>query len=76
MEESVPAIITGEDVEIWVQHKYILQALEKIGSQDTFIGISGLVSPMKLEPVEDQEGEAAVQATYVVMPMSSPKGTF
>ena len=76
MEESVSAIITGEDVEIWVQHKYILQALEKIGSQDTFIGISGLVSPMKLEPVEDQEGEAAVQATYVVMPMSSPKGTF
>lgn len=76
MEESVPAIINGEDVEIWVQHKYILQALDKIGSADTFIGISGLVSPMKLEPVVDQDGGAAVEATYVVMPMSSPKGTF
>jgi DNA polymerase-3 subunit beta len=79
MEESFPAIINGEDVEIWVQHRYILQALDKIGTQDTFLGISGLVSPMKLEPVDDkeeEEGKAIVEATYVVMPMSSPKGTF
>lgn len=79
MEESFPAIISGEDVEIWVQHRYILQALEKIGTQDTFLGISGLVSPMKLEPVGDkgeEEGTDKVEATYVVMPMSSPKGTF
>lgn len=76
MEESVPAILTGEDIEIWVQHRYILQALGKISTQDTFIGVSGQVSPMKLEPVPTGDDVAAIEATYIVMPMSSPKGTF
>ncbi len=76
MEENVPAVITGDDTEIWVQHRYMLQALGKIQSGDTFMGISGQVSPMKLEPVAEEEGKEPVESTYVVMPMSSPKGTF
>ncbi len=76
MEESVPAILTGDDVEIWVQHRYMLQALGKIQTADTFIGVSGQVSPMKLEPVEEGDGKSPVESTFVVMPMSSPKGTF
>ncbi len=76
MEEIVPAIISGDNVEIWVQHRYMLQALNKIRSADTLIGISGQASPMKLEPVVENGEKVPVEATYVVMPMSSPKGTF
>lgn len=77
MEEVVPATVEGEDIEIWVQHRYILQALGKIASEETLLGISGQVSPMKLEPVpgKDAKGDA-VEAAYVVMPMSSPRGAF
>ena len=77
MEETIPAVVEGEDIEIWVQHRYILQALGKIPSKETFIGISGQVSPMKLEPFPGKDGkEDPVEAAYVIMPMSSPRGAF
>ncbi|HHX28820.1 MAG: DNA polymerase III subunit beta [Bacillota bacterium] len=81
MEEDLPAIVEGDSIEIWVQHKYILQALGKIGSTETFLGMSGQVSAMKVEPVpeKDPETEAEddkVEAAYVIMPMSSPRGAF
>ncbi len=77
MEENIPAIVEGENIEIWVQHRYALQALGKIASEETFLGISGQVSPMKLEPVPGKEPkEPAVEAAYVIMPMSSPRGAF
>lgn len=73
MEEKMPAEITGESIEVWVQHKYITQALNKISTSKTFLGMTGQVSPMKLEPVP--EADASVDVTFVVMPMS-PKGAF
>lgn len=77
MEEVIPAAVEGEDIEIWVQHRYMLQALGKIASGETLLGISGQVSPMKLEPVPGKDAkEGAVEASYVIMPMSSPRGAF
>lgn len=77
MDESMPAGIEGESMEIWVQYRYMLQALGKIGTEETFLGISGQVSPMKVEPVTgDGKKGPEVAATYVIMPMSSPKGAF
>jgi len=77
MEEVIPAAVEGENAEIWVQHRYMLQALGKIGSPETFLGISGQVSPMKLEPVPGKDAkEGTVEASYVIMPMSSPRGAF
>jgi DNA polymerase-3 subunit beta len=75
MEEVIPAKIDGEDLEIWVQHKYILQALGKVSGDQVFLGISGPVSAMKIEPVIE-EGQDSVEASFVIMPMSSPKGEF
>ena len=76
MEEIIPAAVEGENIEIWVQHRYMLQALGKIASGETLLGISGQVSPMKLEPVGQESKDGAVEATYVIMPMSSPRGAF
>jgi len=76
MEEIIPAAVEGENIEIWVQHRYMLQALGKIASGETLLGISGQVSPMKLEPVGHESKDGAVEATYVIMPMSSPRGAF
>ena len=77
MEEVIPAAVEGENIEIWVQHRYMLQALGKIVSGETLLGISGQVSPMKLEPVPGKDAkEGAVEASYVIMPMSSPRGAF
>lgn len=77
MEENLPAAVDGESIEIWVQHRYILQALGKISSSETLLGMSGQVSAMKVEPVPDKESkEAKVGAEYVIMPMSSPRGAF
>lgn len=77
MEEQIPAIITGESIELWVQHKYVLQAVSRISTEETLIGISGQVSPMKIEPVPaDSPGADYVDAAYVIMPMSSPRGAF
>jgi DNA polymerase-3 subunit beta len=81
MEEQLPAVIEGESIEIWVQHKYILQALGKISASHTFLGMSGQVSAMRVEPFVDEDAEedsqsAKVEAAYVIMPMSSPRGAF
>lgn len=77
MEEAIPAAVDGEDIEIWVQHRYILQALGKLTSEETFLGISGQVSAMKLEPVAGKDAkDGAVETAYVIMPMSSPRGAF
>ncbi len=77
MEEVIPAAVVGDDAEIWVQHRYMLQALGKIGTSESFLGVSGQVSPMKLEPVSESEPkEGTVEASYVIMPMSSPRGAF
>lgn len=76
MEEAIAAAVEGDDIEIWVQHRYILQALGKITSGETFLGISGQVSAMKLEPVAEKDAKDAVEAAYVIMPMSSPRGAF
>ena len=77
MEETLPAVVEGQNMEIWVQHRYILQALGKIATEETFIGVSGQVSPMKLEPVPAKEEKGSpVEAAYVIMPMSSPRGAF
>jgi DNA polymerase-3 subunit beta len=77
MEEVIPAAVEGENIEIWVQHRYMLQALGKIAAGETFLGISGQVSAMKLEPVPEKDAkEGAVEASYVIMPMSSPRGAF
>lgn len=81
MEEVLPAEIEGESIEIWVQHKYILQSLGKISTRYTFLGMSGQVSAMRVEPVVDEEAKensegAGIEAAYVIMPMSSPRGAF
>ena len=77
MEETLPGVVEGQNIEIWVQHRYILQALGKIATEETFVGISGQVSPMKLEPVPGKDSDASpVEAAYVIMPMSSPRGAF
>ncbi len=80
MEEDLPAVIEGDSIEIWVQHKYILQALGKISTAQSFLGMSGQVSAMKVEPFIDADSEEdsgdKVEAAYVIMPMSSPRGAF
>ncbi len=75
MEEALPAQVEGEDIEIWVQHRYVLQALSKIEAGETQFGMTGQVSPMLIEPVQEDSSEGAVQSTFVIMPMS-PKGAF
>lgn len=75
MEESLPAQVEGEDIEIWVQHRYVLQALSKINTEETRFGMTGQVSQMIIEPVQDGSAEGAVKSTFVIMPMS-PKGAF
>lgn len=76
MEEVLPAEVTGENIEIWVQHRYVLQALGKISAGETMLGMTGQVSPMLIEPVQAQETPGdSVMSTFVVMPMS-PKGAF
>ncbi len=76
MEESLPAQVEGENIEIWVQHRYVLQALSKIGAKQTKLGMTGQVSPMLVEPAQEEESsEGDVQSTFVIMPMS-PKGAF
>jgi DNA polymerase-3 subunit beta len=76
MEEEIKADVSGESIEIWVQHKYVLQALNKINSEEACLGINGQVSAIKIEPVPNElDSEDAVQATYIIMPMS-PKGAF
>ncbi|HHT85976.1 MAG: DNA polymerase III subunit beta [Bacillota bacterium] len=75
MEEALPAQVEGEDIEIWVQHRYVLQALSKIDSEDTMFGMTGQVSQMVIEPVHDEPAGGAVKSTFVIMPMS-PKGAF
>jgi DNA polymerase-3 subunit beta len=75
MEEALPARVEGEDIEIWVQHRYVLQALSKIDTEETRFGMTGQVSQMIIEPVQDDPLEGAVKSTFVIMPMS-PKGAF
>lgn len=76
MEEVLAAEASGESIEIWVQHRYVLQALGKINTEETMLGMTGQVSPMLLEPVAKAESpEDSVLSTFVVMPMS-PKGAF
>ena len=77
MEEILPAVVEGDDIEIWAQHRYVLQALAKIDAQTTRFGMTGQVSPMLVEPVEEDPKESAevVKSTFVIMPMS-PKGAF
>lgn len=75
MEEALPAQVEGEDIEIWVQHRYVLQALSKIDSEQTLFGMTGQVSQMVIEPVADDSTDGAVKSTFVIMPMS-PKGAF
>jgi len=75
MEESLPAQVEGEDIEIWVQHRYVLQALSKINTEETRFGMTGQVSQMIIEPVQDGSAKGAVKSTFVIMPMS-PKGAF
>jgi len=77
MEEEIPCEIEGEPIEVWVQHKYIIQALGKIGTSTASIGMSGKASAMRIEPCpEEGAEEAEMEASYVVMPMSTPKGAF
>jgi DNA polymerase-3 subunit beta len=77
MEENLPAVVEGDSIEIWVQHKYILQALGKISSSETMLGMSGHVSAMKVEPISEEESKSEkVAAEFVIMPMSSPRGAF
>ncbi len=78
MEEIIPAQVEGEDIEIWVQHRYVLQALRKIETPQTQFGVTGQVSPMLVEPIyedSDVPGKHGVNSTFVIMPMS-PKGAF
>ncbi|MFA6655044.1 MAG: DNA polymerase III subunit beta [Bacillota bacterium] len=76
MEEVLPAVVTGEDVEIWVQHRYVLQALSKISDEEVTLGMTGQVSPMVIEPLKNEApADETVQATFVIMPMS-PQGAF
>lgn len=75
MEEALPAEIEGEDIEIWVQHRYVLQALGKIDTEQTMFGMTGQISQMVIEPVYDDSAGSAVRTTFVIMPMS-PKGAF
>ncbi len=77
MDESMPAVVKGESMEIWLQYRYMLQALGRIGTEQTSLGISGQVSPMRVEPfIEEGKVRPHVWPTYVIMPMSSPKGAF
>lgn len=73
MDETLPASISGESVEVWVQHKYVLQALSRISTEETFLGITGQVKPMKIQPVYADNAE--IDDVFVIMPMS-PKGAF
>jgi len=73
MEENMPATISGENIEIYVQHKYILQALGRITTEETFLGMTGQVKPMRIEP--SGKTKSSPDITFVVMPMS-PKGAF
>ena len=76
MEEVLPASVTGEDVEIWVQHKYVMQALSRISDEEVSLGMTGQVSPMVIEPVrKETPSQDSVLSTFVIMPMS-PKGAF
>ena len=76
MEEVLPASVTGEDVEIWVQHKYVIQALSRISDEEVSLGMTGQVSPMVIEPVrKETPSQDSVLSTFVIMPMS-PKGAF
>lgn len=66
MEEEILADTQGDEMEICIQHRYALLAAKGIGSDQALVKATGEVSPLLIEPVQD---DAVVKPTFVVMPM-------
>lgn len=66
MEEQVESQVSGDPVEVWLQHTYLSNALRKLDSPKVTVGISGGLSPMKVS--------GSNKGFFIIMPMSTPKG--
>jgi DNA polymerase III sliding clamp (beta) subunit (PCNA family) len=58
------ATITGEEIEINFNHKYIIDCFQSIDSDSVSLSFNGLNKPMVIKGVSDKS------FTYLVMPMN------
>jgi DNA polymerase-3 subunit beta len=66
-EESLPAQISGTDLEIAFNVKYLLDGLKTLTSQEMTINLNGPLEPVILSPL------GGVKMTYLVMPVQLRK---
>jgi DNA polymerase III subunit beta len=62
-QESIPANITGESIEIACNTKYLTEALKAAQSNECLIQVKGETMPFVLSPVSGKK------ATYLIMPI-------
>jgi DNA polymerase III subunit beta len=62
-QESIPASITGESIEIACNTKYLTEALKAAQSNECLIQVKGETTPFVLSPVSGKK------ATYLIMPI-------
>ncbi len=63
-QNSLTAAITGEDIEINFNHKYVLDCFQSIDSDSVSLSFNGLNKPVVIRGVSDKS------FTYLVMPMN------
>jgi DNA polymerase-3 subunit beta len=61
--ESIPAQISGDDLDIAFNVKYLLEGLKAIDSSDIQIQLNTATSPAILTPI------GALKMTYLIMPV-------
>jgi DNA polymerase-3 subunit beta len=61
---KLPAAITGEEIEINFNHKYIMDCFQSIDSDTVVLALNGLNKPLVIRGVSDKS------FTYLVMPMN------
>lgn len=62
--ETIEAAVTGEDLSINFNHKYIADALQSVNSDSISLSFTGLSKPMVMKGVSDNS------FVYLVMPMN------
>lgn len=62
--EDVPAKVTGDDIEISFNHKYILDCMQSLDSDSLTLSLAGAGKPMIIRGASDKS------FTYIVMPMN------
>lgn len=66
-ESSADCKVSGEDAEVSLNARYLIEALSIIKTQDVTFGVSGKVSPCVVRP----SGKGADDYTYIIMPLRS-----